>query len=120
MDPERFRGKNALIVGGSTRKGIGRSTAVRFLREGLDQVFLVADRPEELEETAREIAEQEGQVTPIVADVSITADCTRVVETAVKAYGCLDILVNNVAAWTEEPFLEMKEESWDRVVGGDS
>ena len=117
MDPERFRGKKAVVVGGSTRKGIGRSTAVRFLKEGMEHVFLVADRAEELQATAREIDGQEGRVTPVVADVSRTADCVRIVETAIRQGGRLDVLVNNVAAWTEESFLDMKEESWDRVVG---
>lgn len=114
MDTERFKGKNALITGGGS--GVGRATAHRFVQEGAEHVFLVDLREERLAKVAGEVVALGGKATTIQADVGLSADCRRIIETAVNEDGHLDILVSNAAAWTEESFLEMKEESWDRVL----
>lgn len=114
MAEGRLDGKNAVITGGGS--GIGRATAHRFVREGASHVFLVDRRPERLEQVQKEIADLGGRATTIQAELSQEDDCARVIETAKTTDGRIDILVSNAAAWTEEPFLEMKKESWDRVI----
>ena len=47
------------------------------------------------------------------------ADCERAVRTAYDEAGRLDVVISNAAAWTEEPFVDMKLESWLKVVGVD-
>jgi len=114
MGEGRLSGKNAVITGGGS--GMGQATAHRFVREGASHLFLVDRRPERLEKVQKEIADLGGRATTIVAELSLAEDCARVIETASQADGRIDILVSNAAAWTEEPFLEMKKESWDRVL----
>jgi NAD(P)-dependent dehydrogenase (short-subunit alcohol dehydrogenase family) len=114
MAEGRLNGKNAIITGGGS--GFGRATAHRFIKEGVSHVFLVDRRPERLEKVQKELADLGGRATRILAELGQAEDCARVIETARQADGRIDILVSNAAAWTEEPFLEMKKESWDRVL----
>lgn len=114
MASGRLAGKNALITGGGS--GFGRATAHRFVQEGVEHVFLVDIKDDRLEKVSAEIADLGAKATPINADVSVEENCRRAIKTAVDSDGQLDILVSNAAAWTEEPFLEMKKESWDRVL----
>lgn len=54
------------------------------------------------------------------ADVSQVAQAQELVERTVVAFGGIDVLVNNAGvSVTREPFLDMREESWDRVLGVD-
>ena len=114
IDRERFRGLHAVITGGGS--GIGRATALRLTSEGLEHVFLADLRLERAESVATEVAALGGRGTPIEVDVGQRGECERLIDTAVRASGRLDVLISNAATWTEESFLEMKRESWDRVL----
>ena len=117
MDTERHRGKVVFITGGGS--GFGRETAVRFAREGADRVYVVDRRPERLEQVAAELSELGTHVGTIEAELSETGDCDRAVAEAYGDAGRIDVAISNAAAWTEEPFLEMKDESWQRVIAVD-
>src|SRR5258708_32348754 len=114
MAEGRLNGKNAVITGGGS--GMGQATAHRFVKEGASHIFLVDRQPDRLEKVQKEIEELGGRASTIQAELSLAEDCARVIETANKADGRIDILVSNAAAWTSESFLEMKKESWDRVL----
>lgn len=114
MAEGRLSGKNAVITGGGS--GMGRATAHRLTKEGASHIFLVDRRPERLEVVQKEIVDLGGRATTIVAELALAEDCARIIQTAQKTDGRIDILVSNAAAWTEEPFLEMKKESWDKVI----
>jgi NAD(P)-dependent dehydrogenase (short-subunit alcohol dehydrogenase family) len=114
MAEGRLNGKNAVITGGGS--GMGQATAHRFVKEGASHIFLVDRRADRLEKVQKEIVELGGRASTIQAELSLAEDCARVIETAKKADGRIDILVSNAAVWTSEPFLEMKKESWDRVL----
>lgn len=87
-----LRGKSVIITGGS--KGIGRETARLFLQA--DASVTITGRSAEALEKARKELENIGpSVTAIVADVSIEADCHRVIDTVIHEYSRIDILVNN-------------------------
>ncbi|WP_338863162.1 SDR family NAD(P)-dependent oxidoreductase [Myxococcus stipitatus] len=92
MDLE-LKGKSALITGSS--RGIGRATAAALACEGA-RVCLSARGAEALEETARELRAAGADIATVVADVSTQAGATAAVDAAVRAFGTLDILVNNV------------------------
>lgn len=115
MNPQRLAGKIALITGGGS--GIGRGTAQRFVEEGAAHIFVVDRREDSANTVADELRALGAKATPVICDVSNTDDCQAAIDRAVSEAGRLDILVSNAAAWTDEPFLEMKEESWDRVIG---
>src|SRR3982751_6923967 len=92
MDLE-LAGKKAIVTGGS--RGIGKVIAAVLAGEGVD-VVIAARGEEQLHTTARELANATGRrIVPVVADTGNEAAVNRLVETAIKQLGGVDILVNN-------------------------
>lgn len=97
MDAKMLDGKTAIITGSSY--GMGRSMAELFAEEGAN-VVLTARGKEKLDEVVDEIRGKGGKAIGVVADVCSTEDTKRVMEETLKAFGDLDILINN--AWIGE------------------
>ena len=103
--------KVAIVTGGS--EGIGKAAALSMAREGA-RVFIVARRPEVLEQAAQEIkTATEGVVVPISADVKGRGTAARVVQAAMDQFGRVDILVNNAGTSMAKGFEEVSEEDWE-------
>ena len=107
-------GKVIIITGAGA--GIGRGTAVFFAQEGA-RVVLVGRTPKTLEETREEVAAIGGTALVVRADVSVSADCKRMVEETVQAFGRLDCAVNN-AAIDPMPVLlaDYDEDHFDQII----
>jgi dihydroxycyclohexadiene carboxylate dehydrogenase len=101
--PGRFAGKTAMVTGAA--QGIGREVALRMAREGA-KVALV-DRSELVEEVRRDAG---ADSIAISADLEGFSGATDAVARAQKAFGTIDILVNNVGGtiWAK-PFAEYEE-----------
>src|SRR4051812_4005925 len=115
MDVERHRGKIVFITGGGS--GFGRETALRFAREGAERIYVVDRRRERLEAVAAELRGLGAHAGKIEAELGEIAECDRAVAEAYADAGRIDVAISNAAAWTEEPFLDLKDESWQQVVG---
>ncbi|MHA1165089.1 MAG: SDR family NAD(P)-dependent oxidoreductase [Alphaproteobacteria bacterium] len=103
-------GRNALITGGSL--GIGRAIAKRFVEAG-GNVAIVARRNEVLDEARAEIETcGDGKVVTISADVSTSEGCTTAFAEAEKAFGQIDVLVNNAGSSARGPFVDISDEDW--------
>jgi 3-oxoacyl-[acyl-carrier protein] reductase len=87
-----LKGKVAIVTGGS--RGIGRSICLALADEGCD-VALCARGEEKLRETEAELRARGVRALGVVADVTIAADVDRLVDETVKAFGRVDVLVNN-------------------------
>ena len=85
----------ALITGGDS--GIGRAVAVLFAREGADVAIVYLNEHEDARETQRAVEAEGRRCLLISGDVKDSAFCRQAVDDTVKAYGQLDILVNNAA-----------------------
>ncbi|MGZ6267993.1 MAG: SDR family NAD(P)-dependent oxidoreductase [Candidatus Limnocylindrales bacterium] len=112
--PDRHGGKVVLVTGGGS--GIGRATALRFAREGASAVYVVDHFRDRAEATAAELRELGVKTKGIHAELAELAGCHQAVDEVIADAGRLDVAISNAAAWTEEPFLEMKDESWRRVI----
>ena len=108
-----FEGRVAFVTGGNS--GIGRAAAVAFGREGAS-VAVVARRRVEGEAAASEVRAAGGQAIFIGADVTIEEEVRSAVETAVGAFGGIDIAFNNAGTWTPAPFAEVSTELWEREI----
>jgi len=119
--PDRLKGKVAIVTGAGSRGpgvGNGKAASVLFAREGA-QVLCVDQFVERAEETCALIRAENGETFPLQADVTRAADCELMVTAAVKRYGRLDILHNNVGIESRKGVLETSEEEWDRVMAVD-
>lgn len=86
-------GKTALITGGDS--GIGRAVSVHFAEEGADVVIVYLDEDTDAEATKNLVEAAGRKCLLIKGDVKDAAFCKSAVEQTVKAYGKLNILVNN-------------------------
>ena len=106
----RLAGRAAIITGGAA--GIGRATAELFADEGARVV--VADLDEKSgDETVSAIEGKGGEAIFVATDVSREDDAQRLCEEALRAFGRVDILVNNAATFVLKG-LEASIEDWRR------
>ena len=106
----RMDGRNAIVTGGSL--GIGLAIANRFAESGAN-VAIVARRRDALEQAAEAIRRKAAvKVVAVSADVSRADDCGRAFETAKKAFGRIDVLVNNAGTSNRAPFEKISDADW--------
>jgi len=105
-------GKTAVVTGGA--KGIGEGISMRLAQAGAKVV--ICDRaPEALDQIVKKITGMGLEATGVTSDVSIEADCVKVVKKAVDTYGGLDILVNNASYYPTISLVETTQDDWDKV-----
>ena len=106
----RLANKVALITGGTS--GIGEATALLFAHEGA--AVAVAGRSEERGRKVVGVIEKSGgKAIFILVDVRRADDCRRAVDDTVRAFGRLDVLLNNAGVYYPHDTLECSEEEWD-------
>lgn len=118
---ESYKGLNrltdrvALITGADS--GIGRAVALAFAREGADVAIGYLNEHQDAAETKRVVTEAGRKAITVAGDLAIEAECKRLVEEAVKAFGRIDILVNNAAYQDKavETFEELTSERVERT-----
>lgn len=109
----RLQGKVAVITGANS--GIGRATARLFAREGAKVVC--CDIQEDTAPRIDKLIEQDGgQAVFSQVDVTLQADCDRMVSTAMEKFGDLDILFNNAGAGIRKLIHELTDDEWNFVV----
>jgi NAD(P)-dependent dehydrogenase (short-subunit alcohol dehydrogenase family) len=110
----QLSGKVAIVTGGG--RGIGRAIARLFATEGA-RVVVAARTAAEGEETVRLIRDGGGEARFVRTDVRKDADVRALVEETVRAYGRLDVLVNNAGIGGAGNLLaETSEAEWDEVI----
>ncbi|URI05960.1 SDR family oxidoreductase [Aquincola tertiaricarbonis] len=92
---EKLQGMTALITGGDS--GIGRAVAVLFAREGADVAIVYLSSHEDAEETKRCVEAEGTRCLLLPGDVKDSRFCQQAVDETLKAFGRLDVLVNNAA-----------------------
>lgn len=109
----KLTGKSALITGAA--QGLGRSYA-HALAEAGASVSVVDLSLEAAQKTADEIKLKGGQAIAIEANVTSKADCLRMVDEHVAAFGKLDVAVNNAGINLSSPAELTEEAEWDATM----
>ena len=124
----QIKGKTVIVTGAA--RGIGRGIAEAYAQEGANVVAAdlgsLAAKPaadwlyslsanSDLERAAEEISESGGTCIPIEVDVSERASCQNLVEKTIKAFGGIDVIVNNAGVIQTGPIADFAESDWDRV-----
>ncbi|MCP5069292.1 MAG: SDR family oxidoreductase [bacterium] len=109
-------GKVALVTGGS--RGLGKEMVLGFARQGAD-VVISSRKQEACEALAKQVEAETGRRALAVAcHVGHWQACDELVDTAIQAFGQIDVLVNNAGMSPLYPSLdEVSEELWDKVMG---
>ena len=105
-------GKVAIVTGAS--KGIGAAIAKRLAAAGASVVVNYASSREGADRVVAEIAGKAGKAIAVKADVSKAADVQRLFDATKKAFGSLDVLVNNAGVYGFAPLEEVTEDEFHR------
>jgi meso-butanediol dehydrogenase/(S,S)-butanediol dehydrogenase/diacetyl reductase len=109
---KRFENKTVVITGGS--RGIGAAIAKRFAREGANLV--VSANEESVHAVAEEIKGGGGNAISFVGDVTDKASVKALFDAAEKAYGLVDVSIQNAGVITIARIEDMTEGEWDDVM----
>lgn len=109
-------GKVALVTGAS--RGIGKAIALGFAKAGADVIVNSRSLPE-LEKVAEEVRALDHRSLAVPASIATKSDVERLVETSLREFGTIDILVNNAAMNILAPLLDLREEGWDKILNTD-
>jgi NAD(P)-dependent dehydrogenase (short-subunit alcohol dehydrogenase family) len=114
---DESNGRGAAIVTGASR-GIGRAIALALAKEGFDVVINYAKNGAAAEEVRAQIEAVGARAHLVQADISLGTDRARLVDESLRAFGRIDLLVNNagIAPEVRADLLEATEESFDRLI----
>ncbi len=108
-----IEGKVVVIAGASS--GLGEAVA-RLLSEQGAKVVLGARRAERIDAIAKELNEAGGSALAVKTDVTNQEQVRALVDSAVKTYGRVDVMVNNAGLMPHSPLDRLKIEDWDRMI----
>jgi 3-oxoacyl-[acyl-carrier protein] reductase len=108
----KLAGKVAVVTGAS--KGIGAEIARQLAAEGAAVVVNYASSKEGAEKVAAEIKGNGGKAVAVQADVSKQPDIKRLFAETKKAFGTLDILINNAGIYDFKPLEEITPEHFHK------
>ncbi len=109
-----LKGKSAIVTGGNT--GIGKGIVLALAEEGANVCIDYVAQPEATEELERRVAALGDQAIGVDADVSKVADLQMLIDETVKAFGRLDVMVNNAGVETRTSILDTPEDKYDFVM----
>jgi NAD(P)-dependent dehydrogenase (short-subunit alcohol dehydrogenase family) len=117
----RLKDRVAIVTGAA--RGLGRSFAMKLAQEGAKVMAMnIAMRPkdrEDLDETVKQIKALGGEAVSFQGDVTDEGATRAMAEATVKAFGKVDILINNAAIYDglkRKPFHEIDLDEWDLVM----
>ena len=109
---KQLAGKVAVVTGAS--KGIGASIALKLAAEGAAVVVNYASSEEGADRVVAEITGNGGKAVAVQADVAKPADVRRLFAEAKRAFGRLDVLVNNAGIYEFAPLEEVTPEHFHK------
>jgi len=109
-----LKGKVAVVTGGNS--GIGAAIVLALAKQGANIVIDYIAHPEATDALEKQVAALGDKAIGIEADVSKVADLQKLIDGAVKAFGRIDIMVNNAGVETRTSVLTTTEEQYEKVM----
>ena len=108
-----IKDKVVIITGASSV--IGYATALSLAKEGA-KLVVGARRTDRLESLVKAIEENNGEILAQKLDVTKKSDCDDLVNTAIKKWGKVDVLVNNAGLMPLSFVKNLKVDEWDQMI----
>src|SRR4030095_9378540 len=108
MKDGKLNGKIAVVTGAS--KGIGAAIATELAREGASVVINYSSAKQDADRVVDEISKANGKAIALQGHIAKTADVERLFADAEKAFGKIDIVVNNAGVYEFVPLEEITEQ----------
>lgn len=106
--------KVAMITGAT--RGIGKQIALTLANEGYNIVLNYKTENDELKQLKNEIESKNVKCLAVQGDVTNFEDCKQMIESAIKEFGKIDVLVNNAGITKDMLLARMKEEDFKQVI----
>ena len=106
--------KVAMITGAT--RGIGKQIALTLANEGYNIVLNYRTENDELKQLKNEIENKKVKCLTVQGDVTNFEDCKQMIESAIKEFGKVDVLVNNAGITKDMLLARMKEEDFKQVI----
>jgi 3-oxoacyl-[acyl-carrier protein] reductase len=106
--------KTAIVTGAS--RGIGRTIALRLAADGFGVVVNYAGNATKAEGVVNEITSSGGRAVSVQADVANPEDVKQLFEKTLKAFGQIDVVVNNAGIMPLSPISKGDVETFDKVI----
>jgi len=110
----RLKDQVAIVTGAAT--GIGQGIAIRFAREGAAVVVDYVGKPDAPNQTEQAIKSAGGRTTAVAADVADPTQVQNLIDTAVREFGKLDIVVNNAGIEKKFAFVDYPLEECRKII----
>jgi len=108
-----IEGKVVVITGASS--GLGEAAARHLCAQGAS-VVLGARRADRLQALAKELTAQGGKALALATDVTDYEQVKRLVDTAVRTFGRIDVMLNNAGLMPHSPLERLKIDDWNRTI----
>ena len=109
-----LEGKSTLVTGGG--RGIGRGIALEFARQGANVCFTYLHEDDNVQSLLAELQEIGVEGLALQADASSMDATVAALEAMHKAFGSIDVIVNNAGITMDNLLLRMSEEQFDTVI----
>ncbi|MGF9943401.1 glucose 1-dehydrogenase [Priestia megaterium] len=109
-----LEGKVVVITGSST--GLGKAMAIRFATEKAKVVVNYRSKEEEATSVLEEIKKVGGEAIAVKGDVTVESDVINLVQSAIKEFGKLDVMINNAGMENPVSSHEMSLSDWNKVI----
>ncbi|ADE67871.1 MULTISPECIES: glucose 1-dehydrogenase [Priestia] len=109
-----LEGKVVVITGSST--GLGKAMAIRFATEKAKVVVNYRSKEEEANSVLEEIKKVGGEAIAVKGDVTVESDVINLVQSAIKEFGKLDVMINNAGMENPVSSHEMSLSDWNKVI----
>ena len=107
-------GKTAVVTGGS--RGIGRAICLKLAGQGANIVLNYAGNAAAAEETRAACEALGVRALAVQGDVADPAACNALIDTAIEAFGQVDILVCNAGITRDNLLMRMSDEEFQKVI----
>ena len=109
-----LKGKVAIVTGGNS--GIGKAITLALAEQGANIVIDYVADEQATEDLEQQVAKLGDKAIGVDADVSKVEDLQMLIDQTVKAFGRLDVMVNNAGVETRTSMLDTTEEQYEKVL----